>query len=229
MAYTFYHDFTLDSSCPSTLSPHLQHHYSQFHHQHPPQYQHFYQFCQHPNELQASQQDQLPCSGLVNCPQEDSIATPSFCKALNRVVADAKGEEQEVNKNYGELEAVYNNRKGGNEEKTCVEKSRDGGVMKKGRKRRKVEKEMDLMGAFFEESVQRVIKHQEGLRKRLLEEMERMEKEREEWEARWRVREAEIHERKAAVEARERELASSIVSTIQKISAQSFLLFSRNT
>ncbi|XP_020236556.2 uncharacterized protein LOC109816097 [Cajanus cajan] len=149
----------------------------------------------------------------------------SFWKAFDTVVSDAEG----VNEKYGELEAVYKKRKGDdNEKKSCVEKSGDGG-MKRGRKRRKVEKEM---GAFLERLVKRVMKQQEGLQKRLMEVIERMEKEREEWEERWRVRETEIQEREAIAKARERDLASwrdsSIVSTIEKISGQSFLLFSAN-
>ncbi|TKY74862.1 Trihelix transcription factor GTL2 [Spatholobus suberectus] len=250
MANTFYHELTVDPCRSSTLRPnqsghqyHLQHYYPQFP-QHPRQkqrhteqchgYEHFYQMCQHPNQFQASQQEQPQCLGVLNCrqPQEESPARMSFWKACNAVLSDAEGKDQEVNENFGELEAVYI--------KARDEDTRTNGVdgvrTRRGRKRRrktKVEEELGLMGAFFEKLVKRVIKHQEGLEKKLLEVIGRMDKERAEWEEGWRRRETEIHDREAIVKARERDVASrresSIVSTIGKITGQSFVLVSGKT
>lgn len=168
------------------------------------------------------------------------------------MLSDANGKNQEGNENFGELEAVYINARNKKKtdsalavENTCNVANEcqllatkttgvDGVRTKKGRKRRRkkqVEEEMGLMGSFFKRLVKRVIKHQEVLQNKFLDAIERMEKERAEWEEGWRVREREIHDREAIVKARERDLASkrdsSIVSNLEKITGQkSFVLVS---
>ncbi|KAG5034111.1 hypothetical protein JHK87_009021 [Glycine soja] len=278
MANTFYEELALDAYNSSTLSPnhsghqfHLQHFYPQLHHnprhkqrhtQQSQEYQHSYQLCQqHPNQFQPSQQHEQPqYLGAFDYhqPQEESPTTASFWKAFNTVLSDANGNVQEVNENFGELEAVYINARNKKKadstiavENTCnvanvgvpvtnecqmlatEATGVDGVRTKKGRKRRrkkKVEEEMGLMGSFFKRLVKRVIKHQEVLQNKFLDAIERMEKERAEWEEGWRVREREIHDREAIVKARERDLASkrdsSIVSNLEKITGQSFVLVS---
>ena len=129
------------------------------------------------------------------------------------MLSDANGNVQEVNENFGELEAVYINARNKKKadstiavENTCnvanvgvpvtnecqmlatEATGVDGVRTKKGRKRRrkkKVEEEMGLMGSFFKRLVKRVIKHQEVLQNKFLDAIERMEKERAEWEEKW--------------------------------------------
>ncbi|KAL5144755.1 Trihelix transcription factor GT-2 [Glycine soja] len=219
------------------------------------EYQHSYQlFQQHPNQFHPSPQHQQQPQylGALNCHQPQEESTTTVSKAFNTVLSDANGKNQEGNENFGELEAVYINARNKKKtdsalavENTCNVANEcqllatkttgvDGVRTKKGRKRRRkkqVEEEMGLMGSFFKRLAKRVIKHQEVLQNKLLEAIERMEKERAEWEEGWRVREREIHDREAIVKARERDLASkrdsSIVSNLEKITGQkSFVLVS---
>ncbi|CAJ1973575.1 unnamed protein product [Sphenostylis stenocarpa] len=156
-------------------------------------------------------------------------------KAFNTVLSDAKGK----NENFGELEDVY--KKGHNEDTPRAARNAwqrvatetvevEGGRATRGKKRMRKKRVEEKMVSFFKRLVKRVVKQQEVLQNKLVAAIERMEKERVEWEEGWRRREAEIHDREALMKARERDLASerdsSIVSSIEKITGQRFVLVS---
>lgn len=144
-----------------------------------------------------------------------------------------------MNENIAELEDVYKTgrnedapRPVWNEWEMLATETVDieGGRARRARKRRRKKREEEEMVSFFKRLVKRVVKQQEVLQNKLMAAIERMEKERVEWEERWRRREAEIHDREALMKARERDLASkrdsSIVSSLEKITGQRFVLVS---
>ncbi|CAK8568471.1 unnamed protein product [Lathyrus sativus] len=245
---------TIDDSASSILStpqltltpnhihhPILQHYH---HHSHSPQhrqqYQHFYQ-----HKYQPSQQQQETYSlgdtdtnvnGYIEC-EEGSTARLSFWKAFNNTVKyDATAKQQEENQNetclvsdnnFGELEAVYKNELGRNQDDLKRF------ARKKMRKKKVVKEELEMMNSFFKRLVKRVVNHQEVLQNKLLEVIDRIERKRIEREENWRREENELYEREAIVKARERDLAkrreSSIVSSIEKITGRKFFFVSEST
>lgn len=92
-------------------------------------------------------------------------------------------------------------------------------------------KKMSSMAVFFESLVKRVTDHQEGLHRKLLEVIERMDKERSVKEESSRRQEAEKRNREAIARADEQALASSrealIVSYLEKITGQNINLPAR--
>jgi len=130
-----------------------------------------------------------------------------------------------VKENIGEIEDVYRNEW----EMLATERVevQGGRRRRRGGKRRRKKREEEKMVSFFKRLVKRVVKQQEVLQSKLVATIERMEKERAEWEERWRRREAEIHGREALMKARERDLASErdscIVSSLEKITGQRFV------
>ncbi|KAK7352580.1 hypothetical protein VNO80_18004 [Phaseolus coccineus] len=222
-----YHQLSLHASSSSTLSPN-----------HSPHPFHHLQHCYYPHQFFQQQPQHL---GLLNSlhPQEQSTTTLSFWKAFNTVLSDAKGKHQEVNENIAELEDVY--KTGGNEDTPRAVWNEwemlatetvdiESGRARRRRKRRRKKREEEEIISFFKRLVKRVVKQQEVLQNNLMAAIERMEKGRLEWEEGWRRREAEIHDREALMKARERDLASkrdsSIVSSLEKITGQRFVLVS---
>jgi len=156
-----------------------------------------------------------------------------FRKAFNNTVLCDATEKQQHEKennerclvsdnNFGELEAVY---KLGQNQAFTEEHDLKRRARKKMRKK-KFKEEMSLMRVFFKRLTNTVVNHQEVLQKKLLEVIDRMEKERIQSEENWRREESEIYEREAVMKARERVLAkrreSSIVSSIEKITGRRF-------
>lgn len=202
------------------------------------EYQHFYQSYEvHQHKFQPSQQQQTHSLGdiivnrYIEC--EGSNAKVSFWKAFNNTVlcdATEKQQHEKVNNerclvsdnNFGELEAVY---KLGQNQAFTEEHDSKRRARKKMRKKR-FKEEMSLMRVFFKRLTKTVVNHQEVLQKKLLEVIDRMEKERIQREENWRREESEIYEREAVVKARERDFAkrreSSIVSSIEKITGRRF-------
>ncbi|KAF9680954.1 hypothetical protein SADUNF_Sadunf06G0175200 [Salix dunnii] len=106
--------------------------------------------------------------------------------------------------------------------------------LRKCRKRKrkgKLKEKLNYMAGFLENSVKKVMNHQEMLHRKFLEVIDRMDKERAEREATWRRQEAEKFSREAISIAQERASASSreaqIISYIEKITGQSIDLLSR--
>ncbi|KAJ6698231.1 TRIHELIX TRANSCRIPTION FACTOR GTL2 [Salix purpurea] len=102
---------------------------------------------------------------------------------------------------------------------------------RKRKRKGKLKEKLNYMAGFFENSVKKVMNHQEILHRKFLEVIERMDKERAEREATWRCQEAEKYSREAISIAHERASASrreaQIVSYIEKITGQSIDLLSR--
>lgn len=161
-----------------------------------------------------------------------------FRKAFNNTVQyDATEKQQDENQNetclvsdnnFDELEAVYKNKLGRNQDDSKRS------ARKKMRKKKKVVKEeLGMMNSFFKRLVKRVVNHQEVLQNKLLEVIDRMERKRIEREENWRREENELYEREAIVKERERDLAkireSSIVSSIEKITGRKFFFVSERT
>ncbi|XP_004305610.1 PREDICTED: uncharacterized protein LOC101310342 [Fragaria vesca subsp. vesca] len=146
---------------------------------------------------------------------------------------------------YGELEAIYslakigdvNNRQTGSGSALTNENSLDDGseasieeevsyrnVQKRKRKRRMKEQMSSSTARFFEGLVKRVMDHQESLHNRYLALIEKMDRERREREAAWRMQEAEKHKRAAIAQLHEQALASKreslILSYIEKITGR---------
>ncbi|XWS70189.1 hypothetical protein CRYUN_Cryun03dG0027500 [Craigia yunnanensis] len=100
-------------------------------------------------------------------------------------------------------------------------------IQKKKRKK-KMKEQLSSMGVFFESLVKQVADRQEGLHKRFLEVIERMDNERSVKEESWRRQEAEKRNREAIARAHEQALASSrealIFSYLEKITGQSINL-----
>ncbi|XWS26468.1 hypothetical protein CRYUN_Cryun26dG0035000 [Craigia yunnanensis] len=100
-------------------------------------------------------------------------------------------------------------------------------IQKKKRKK-KMKEQLSSMVVFLESLVKQVTDHQEGLHKRFLEVIERMDKERSVKEESWRRQEAEKLNREAIARAHEQALALStevlIVSYLEKITGQSINL-----
>ncbi|XP_014500800.2 uncharacterized protein LOC106761742 [Vigna radiata var. radiata] len=227
---------TYHTSSSSTLSPNHTPH--QFHHLQHCDYPHSHHN-QHSHQFFQQQPQHLGMLDSSLHPQEQSTTTASFWKAFNTVLSDAKGKHQEVNENIGDLEDVY--KKGRNEDASRAVMNEwemlatetvevEGGGARRSGKRRRKKREEEKMVSFFKRLVKRVVKQQEVLQNKLVATIERMEKERAEWEEGWRRREAEIHDREALMKARERDLASkrdsSIVSSLEKITGQRFVLVS---
>ncbi|XWS72386.1 hypothetical protein CRYUN_Cryun02cG0035900 [Craigia yunnanensis] len=103
-------------------------------------------------------------------------------------------------------------------------------ILKKKRKK-KMKEQLSSMVLFFESLVKQVTDHQEGLHKRFLEVIERLDIERSVKEESWRRQEAERRNREAIARAHEQALASSrealIVSYLEKITGQSINLPAR--
>ncbi|XP_022756377.1 trihelix transcription factor GT-2-like [Durio zibethinus] len=103
--------------------------------------------------------------------------------------------------------------------------------IQKKRRKKKMKEQLSSMVVFFESLVKQVTEHQEGLHKRFLEVIERMDKERSVKEESWRRQEAEKRNREAIARAHEQALASSkealIVSYLEKITGQSINLPAR--
>ncbi|XP_022731221.1 trihelix transcription factor PTL-like [Durio zibethinus] len=103
-------------------------------------------------------------------------------------------------------------------------------IQKKKRKK-KMKEQLSSMVGFFESLVKQVMDHQEGLHRRFLEVIERMDKERSVKEESWSRQEAEKRNREAIARAHEQALASSreafIVSYLEKITGQSINLPAR--
>ncbi|PRQ28039.1 putative transcription factor MYB family [Rosa chinensis] len=106
-------------------------------------------------------------------------------------------------------------------------------VQKRKRKRRMKEQLSSSTTRFFEGLVKRVMDHQESLHHKYLALIEKMDRERREREAAWRLQEAEKHKRKAIAQLHEQALASKreslIVSYIEKITGQKVNIPSRET
>ncbi|KAL6208084.1 hypothetical protein ACLB2K_019036 [Fragaria x ananassa] len=104
-------------------------------------------------------------------------------------------------------------------------------VQKRKRKRRMKEQLSSLTARFFEGLVKRVMDHQESLHNRYFALIEKMDRERREREAAWRMQEAEKHKRAAIAQLHEQALASKreslIVSYIEKITGQKVNIPSR--
>ncbi|XP_062024180.1 trihelix transcription factor GT-2-like isoform X2 [Rosa rugosa] len=104
---------------------------------------------------------------------------------------------------------------------------------KRKRKRRMKEQLSSSTTRFFEGLVKRVMDHQESLHHKYLALIEKMDRERREREAAWRLQEAEKHKRKAIAQLHEQALASKreslIVSYIEKITGQRVNIPSRET
>ncbi|KAK6236679.1 hypothetical protein QUC31_020469 [Theobroma cacao] len=103
--------------------------------------------------------------------------------------------------------------------------------IEKKKRKRKMKEQLSSMIGFFECLVKQVTDHQEGLHKRFLEVIERMDKERTGKEESWRRQEAEKRNREAFARAHEQALATSrealIVSYLEKITGQSVSLPAR--
>ncbi|KAK2445838.1 hypothetical protein QL285_016724 [Trifolium repens] len=202
------------------------------------EYQHFYQSHQYndPLKFQPQQQQTHSLSNnivnrYVDC--EESTATVSFWKAFNNTVQSDSAEKQKHERclvsdnNFGELEAVYKYKLGRNHQAAFIEKHDDSKrKARKKRRKKRLKEEMSMMNRFFKRLTKSMVNHQEVLQNKLLEVIERMEKERIEREENWRREENEIYEREAIVNARERDLAKlrqcSIVSNIEKITGRRF-------
>jgi len=122
--------------------------------------------------------------------------------------------------NFGELEAVY--KLGQNQ--AFIEEHDSKRRARKKKQKKRLKEEMSLMRVFFKRLTKTMVNHQEVLQKKLLEVIDRMEKERMQREENWRREESEIYEREAVMKARERDLAkrreTSIVSSIEKITGR---------
>ncbi|KAJ6372936.1 hypothetical protein OIU76_027301 [Salix suchowensis] len=98
----------------------------------------------------------------------------------------------------------------------------------KRKRKRKLKEKLSYMVGFFENTVKKVMDHQEMLHRKFLEVIERMDRERTEREETWRHQEAEKLNREATSRAHERASTSSreaqIVSYIEKITGQSINL-----
>ncbi|CAK7352804.1 unnamed protein product [Dovyalis caffra] len=101
----------------------------------------------------------------------------------------------------------------------------------KRKRKRKLKEKLSYMARFFENTVKKVMDHQELLHRRFLEVIERMDTERAEREETWRRQEAAKNNREAISRAHELASASSreaqIVSYIEKITGQSINLPTR--
>ncbi|XVE97757.1 hypothetical protein REPUB_Repub03eG0046300 [Reevesia pubescens] len=98
----------------------------------------------------------------------------------------------------------------------------------KKKKKKKMKERLSSMVVFFESLVKQVTDHQEGLHKRFLEVIEKMDKERSLKEESWRRQDAEKRHRENIARAHEQALASSrealIVSYLEKVTGQSINL-----
>ncbi|RRT48177.1 hypothetical protein B296_00053264, partial [Ensete ventricosum] len=113
------------------------------------------------------------------------------------------------------------------EEATAQEFSKGSGR----RRRKRWQRQLSSVAAFFESLVKQLMDHQEGLHGKFLEVMERREQERTSREEARRKQEAAKSSREAAARAQERALASSreaaIISFIEKITGESLNLPSK--
>ena len=98
----------------------------------------------------------------------------------------------------------------------------------KRKRKRKLKEKLSYMAGFFENTVKKVMDHQEMLHRKFLEVIERMDRERTDREETWRQQEAEKHNREAISRAHERASTSSreaqIFSYIERITGQSINL-----
>ncbi|XP_011019357.1 PREDICTED: trihelix transcription factor GTL1-like [Populus euphratica] len=126
------------------------------------------------------------------------------CGAANNVIGVDRGSENSI----GEEASL----------RKCRRRKRKG----------KLKEKLNYIAGFFENSVKKVMNHQEMLHRKFLEVIEKMDKERAEREATWRRQEAEKYSREAISLAHERASASSreaqIISYIEKITGQSINL-----
>ncbi|KAK2645007.1 hypothetical protein Ddye_020202 [Dipteronia dyeriana] len=99
-------------------------------------------------------------------------------------------------------------------------------LMKK--RKRKVKEKLGSMVGFFESLVKQVMDHQEGLHRKFLDVIEKMDRERTEREEVWRCQESAKYNREAVARAHEQTLASNreslIISHIEKITGQNINL-----
>ncbi|KAK0571847.1 hypothetical protein LWI29_022586 [Acer saccharum] len=100
-------------------------------------------------------------------------------------------------------------------------------IQKKKRKR-KVKEKLGSMVGFFESLVKQVMDHQEGLHRKFLDVIEKMDRERTEREEAWRRQESAKYNREAVARGHEQTLASNreslIISHIEKITGQNINL-----
>lgn len=104
--------------------------------------------------------------------------------------------------------------------------------LQKRKRRRKMKEELNSMAGFFESLVKQLMDHQEGLYRKFLEVVERIDQERMEREEAWRSKQLENFNREATARAHEQTLASSrevaVVSYLEKITGQSIDLPNKN-
>ncbi|KAM3297298.1 hypothetical protein ACQJBY_039257 [Aegilops geniculata] len=104
------------------------------------------------------------------------------------------------------------------------------GEARRKRKRRRQEQQQQLTASasFFEQLVQRLIEHQEGLHRQFLDAMERRERERAARDEAWRRQEADKFAREAAARAQDRASAAAretaIIAYLEKLSGETITL-----
>ena len=145
---------------------------------------------------------------------------------LSMPLSEFQGHKVGVNRGFGNIATGVDH---GSE--TSIGEEASLRKIQKKRRKKKMKEQLSSMVVFIESLVKQVTDHQEGLHKRFLEVIERMDKERSVKEESWRRQEAEKRNKEAIARAHEQALASStevlIVSYLEKITGLSMNLPAR--